>query len=257
MEVAAEKRPMVPKRKKKAPLPVVRRTAGQSLREEWDRLINDSLPFIVVVPLMLWFVWFTHWQRPRLSAETWFWFAVVVTAVAVVWYLRMIPKARRLVRGERGELKVAEALEELRPAGYRVFHDLCRDGYNIDHVVVGPAGVFVIETKFRSGFGEIEFRNGEGLFVGGRKEESDSLLQARRNARDVRAMLKDDCKVDRWVKPLVVFVGDWRIKNKWRDTDARVLTPEQISSYFEQRQPELTRREIELFATHLERSAKC
>ena len=74
---------------------------------------------------------------------------------------------------------------------------------------------------------------------------------------DVRSMLADDCKIDRWVKPLVVFVGNWRIQNKWRDTDARVLTPEQIGSYFDQRQPELTRREIELFATHLERSAKC
>ena len=248
---------MFPKRKKRAPLPAVRRTAGQSLREEWDRLIDNNLPLIVFGPGALWLVWFTHWIQPPISAKAWLMLACIGTAIAAGAFFRVMPQARRLVRGERGELKVAEALEDLRPAGYRVFHDLRRDGYNIDHVVVGPAGVFVIETKFRSGFGEIEFRNGEGLFVGGRKEETDSLLQARRNARNVRSMLKDDCKVDRWVKPLVVFVGDWRIKNKWRDTDARVLTPEQISSYFDQRQPELTRHEIELFATHLERSVKC
>ncbi|MBA2430881.1 MAG: NERD domain-containing protein, partial [Chthoniobacterales bacterium] len=145
----------------------------------------------------------------------------------------------------------------LRGAGYHVFHDLRRDGFNIDHVVVGPAGVFAIETKFRSGNGEIEFRNGEGLFVGGRKEEDDPLLQARRNARDVHAMLKEDCKIDPWVNPLVVFVGEWRIKDKWRNTAARVLTPEQIGSYFDRRQPELTRNEIKLIATHLERSVKC
>ena len=51
--------------------------------------------------------------------------------------------------------------------------------FNIDHVLVGPGGVFAIETKFRSGRGEITFRNGEGLFVGGRIEEKDCLKQAR------------------------------------------------------------------------------
>ena len=252
---------MFPKRKKRAPLPAVRRTAGQSLREEWDRQVNDNLPFIVFTPVILWAVciveWLQEWNRTAPTPRFWTAVAIIATGGAVIAFLRLMPKARNLLRGEKGELKVAEALEELRGRGYRVFHDLRRDGFNIDHVVVGPAGVFAIETKFRSGSGEIEFRNGEGLFVGGRKEEEDSLLQARRNARDVRSMLADDCKIDRWVKPLVVFVGNWRIQNKWRDTDARVLTPEQIGSYFDQRQPELTRREIELFATHLERSAKC
>jgi hypothetical protein len=54
-----------------------------------------------------------------------------------------------------------------------------------------------------------------------------------------------------------LFVGTWRIKNKWRNTDARVLTVDQISRYFEQLQPELTRDEIRLSASQLERSAKC
>lgn len=247
---------MFTRKKNRAALPVVRRTAGQSVREEWDQLIDGHLPFIVVMPIMLWFVWFTHWQQPQLSSNFWLWFAVAVTGIAAICYIRLLPRARRLVRGERGELKVAEALEDLRSAGYRVFHDLCRDGYNIDHVVVGPAGVFAIETKFRSGFGQIEFRNGEGLFVGGRKEEDDPVVQARRNAREVRTMIKQDCKLDRWVKPLVVFVGDWRIRNRWQQTDARVLTPEQIGRYFEQLQPELTRNEIDLIGSHLERSAK-
>ena len=56
---------------------------------------------------------------------------------------------------------------------------------------------------------------------------------------------------------MVVFVGQWRIKNKWRNTNARVLTVDDVSRYFEQLQPELTRNEIKLIASHLERSAKC
>jgi hypothetical protein len=249
-----------PRNKKTAPLPAVRRTAGQSVREEWDRVVNENLPFIIIVPMMCWMVWFTEvvqvWTRARIAPQFWLNVAIIATGAAAIGYLRLIPKARRLVRGERGELKVAEALEDLRPAGYRIFHDLRRDGFNIDHVVVGPAGVFAIETKFRSGSGEITFRNGEGLFVAGRPEEKDCLKQARGNAREVSRIVKENCGVHRWVNPLVVFVGEWRVKNQWRDTDARVLTPEQLGRYFDQRQPELTRSEIKLIASHLERSAK-
>ena len=50
----------------------------------------------------------------------------------------LVPKARALVLGERGELVVAEQLEELRADGFRCFHDIVQNGFNIDHVVVGP-----------------------------------------------------------------------------------------------------------------------
>lgn len=31
--------------------------------------------------------------------------------------------------------------------GYRVYHDLQFDGFNVDHALVGPAGILAIETK--------------------------------------------------------------------------------------------------------------
>lgn len=259
-DLAASADMVFSKKKKRSTVPVVRRTPGQSLREEWDRLINDKLPFVVFVPLMLWFVWFTQWQQVARKSppqpEFWLVAAIVVTGVAVVACLRLIPRARNLVRGERGELRVAEILEDLRSSGYRAFHDLVGDGYNIDHVVVGPAGVFAIETKFRSGGGEIEFRNSEGLFVGGYPEEKDCLKQARGNAFEVSRIIKEHCRMNQWVKPLVVFVGDWTIKNDWRDTDAWVFSTDQIANYLDRQQPELLRREIDLICTHLERSVK-
>lgn len=247
-------------RKKPHPLPPVRRLAGQSLREEWDRQVNENLPFVVFVPLTLWFVWFTQWLQVsrKIQPEPLFWLvlALIGTGIAAIVYLRLIPKVRSLVRGERGELRVAEVLEELRAEGYRAIHDICRDGFNIDHVIVGPAGVFAVETKFRSGFGEIEFRNGEGLFVGGFPEEKDCLKQARSNAAEVNRLIKENCGVYQAVKPLLVFVGEWKVKNKWRDTDARVFTTDQLADYIRRQQPELTRREIQFIASHLERSAK-
>jgi Nuclease-related domain len=247
------------KTKKRTTFPSVQRRPGQSLREEWDRLVNDNLPFIVFTPLVLWFVWFTHWlpsHGHRVPVDFWLYLAIIMTGMCAIGYLRLIPRARRLVRGERGELRVAEVLDDLRRYEYRPFHDVVRDGFNVDHVVVGPGGVFAIETKFRSGQGVITFRNGEGLFVGGFPEEKDSLNQARGNAAEVNRLIKENCHIDVWVKPVVVFVGDWRVKNDWRNTDARVFTTDTLSRHILNQQPCLTRGEIELIASHLERSAK-
>jgi len=191
------------------------------------------------------------------SLRFWIGLAVIATGASVIAFLRLIPKGRALVRGERGELLVAERLEELRSRGFQCFHDLVRDGFNIDHVVVGPPGGFVVETKFRSGSGFIEFRNGEGVFVGGREEERDPLKQARGNARVVHDFIRQDAGLELWVKPLVVFVGDWKVKNTWRDTDVRVITANGIARYFDrQDQPELTKREIQLICSHLNRTAR-
>ncbi len=52
-----------------------------------------------------------------------------------------------------GERLTAEHLRPLQQDGYRVFHDVPAEagkhGFNLDHVVVGTTGVFVVETKTR------------------------------------------------------------------------------------------------------------
>jgi hypothetical protein len=53
-----------------------------------------------------------------------------------------------------------------------------------------------------------------------------------------------------------VFVGDWKIRNNWRDTNVRVFTPEELLDHIRNQQPQLIRKDIELIASHLERSAK-
>jgi hypothetical protein len=47
-----------------------------------------------------------------------------------------------------------------------------------------------------------------------------------------------------WVKPLVVFVGDWRVRNDWQNTDARVFTTDRLVSHILNQQPRLKRSEI-------------
>lgn len=55
-------------------------------------------------------------------------------------------------RGADGEERVARSLSRL-PKGWYVFHDLTvgSGGANLDHLVIGPGGVFVLNTKNLTG----------------------------------------------------------------------------------------------------------
>jgi hypothetical protein len=81
-------------------------------------------------------------------------------------------------RGAEGEAAVARALEAL-PDGWIVLHDLRwpgRQRANLDHVVVGPAGVFVVDAKNWSG--KIEVRDEVLSQNGRRREEAVSSVTA-------------------------------------------------------------------------------
>jgi hypothetical protein len=55
------------------------------------------------------------------------------------------------MKGENAEAAVRKELEQLRWDGYVVVNDLMFGGEgNIDHLVSGPNGVFIVETKFGS-----------------------------------------------------------------------------------------------------------
>src|SRR5688572_1213217 len=51
--------------------------------------------------------------------------------------------------GFTGERVVGEELNQFLASGFRVFHDVPFDNFNIDHVLVGPPGVYAVETKAR------------------------------------------------------------------------------------------------------------
>jgi hypothetical protein len=69
--------------------------------------------------------------------------------------------ARKTREKTEGERQTAEALEHLPHGDWDVFHDVSWSGRryaDIDHIVVGPPGVFVISSKNWSG--QIAVRNG-------------------------------------------------------------------------------------------------
>jgi Nuclease-related domain len=79
----------------------------------------------------------------------------LVVAALVGWRLRFRPseQARTWQRGAHGEQHTARLLDRLTRDGYVVFHDLAvpDSPANVDHLVIGPSGVFVIDSKQWSG----------------------------------------------------------------------------------------------------------
>jgi hypothetical protein len=76
----------------------------------------------------------------------------LAVAALVGWRLRFRPstQARSWRRGAHGEQRTARLLDRLTGDGYVVFHDLAVPGNasaNVDHLVIGPSGVFVIDSK--------------------------------------------------------------------------------------------------------------
>lgn len=127
----------------------------------------------------------------------------------------LVEEMRRLRLGLRGEQAVAEALHELSAAGCRAFHDVPGQEirpsdapWNTDHVLVGPCGVFAIETKTRlRRKGKGSQRPHEVLASGDRLNfaasyDDRAIPQARRNARDLAIWLTkrtgEPVKVD-WI----------------------------------------------------------
>jgi hypothetical protein len=75
----------------------------------------------------------------------------LAVAALVGWRLRFRPseQVRSWQRGAQGERRTARLLDRLVRDGYVVFHDLAVPGSpaNVDHLVIGPSGVFVIDSK--------------------------------------------------------------------------------------------------------------
>jgi Nuclease-related domain len=75
----------------------------------------------------------------------------VVAAAGLGWRLRFRASADTLVwrRGAAGERRTARLLAPLERRGWAVLHDLAIPGTaaNIDHLVIGPGGVLVIDSK--------------------------------------------------------------------------------------------------------------
>ncbi|GEN29713.1 hypothetical protein HVA01_33590 [Halovibrio variabilis] len=133
---------------------------GQALRKRLDQafsslFLNGALgPIVSLAPLVygmgrMLFVERQDWVE-------WALYGLLSTLLVLMFSLLLVrdyQRIRRLKLGLACELAVGQELERLiRPEAhpYYVFHDVPTDSFTIDHVVVTPHGVFVVETRART-----------------------------------------------------------------------------------------------------------
>ncbi len=108
-------------------------------------------------------------------------------------------------KGAQGEEQVARALHLL-PAGYTVFHGLLLRGAStdLDHVVVGPSGVFVIETKNWSGSITV---SGQTILYDGKTPDRSPLEQVHKAVSALQSGLSASRQRNLSVGPILCFAG--------------------------------------------------
>lgn len=115
--------------------------------------------------------------------------------------------------GRDGERMVAQTIAPLAADGFVILHDLPGDGFNLDHILIGPRGVFVIETKTRSRMNKkpkVTLVDGV-ILVDGRPEIGDSQGQALAAAKWLETLLNQLLGERITVQPVVVF-PEWFVE---------------------------------------------
>ena len=139
---------------------------------------------------------------------------------------------------------MADILEAMRSKGFVACHNLVSEGTAIDHVVVGPAGIFTITAKLRCGSGVIDYRNDEELIFADRIKDGRPLRHARAAARAVQCQLNRHFDPAPVAKPLLVFLGDWTVQRAGENLAVEVLTAKQLEDYLDTQRPEFSGQEI-------------
>ena len=112
--------------------------------------------------------------------------------------------AERWAEGGAGEKLVARELDRLPRGTWSFWHDapISSTGANADHVLVGPPGVFCLDTNNLS---EPATVNPSGVYVGGQLRP-DFIGKAVTAARAVGERLRSASGINPFVRPVLVFV---------------------------------------------------
>jgi hypothetical protein len=246
-----------------APFSQLRRPAGESNRlrvQELDERIDPWLVALTTIPIL--FALVLTLQKSRwLVVILFFLFSVIIAAVANR-ILRPLIRERAAYRlGFHGERFLAEELNQLMSDGFRVFHDVPFDKYNIDHVLVGPTGAFIVETKTkrkRTTRGEEKHKvlfDGARLNFPGGKWDTEALDQARLNAKTLSRWLSSATADQITAHPILTIPG-WFVERSAR-SDVYVTNPKQIRNFIlNSTENPLTAAEIQRASHQLEEKCK-
>jgi len=148
----------------------------------------------------------------------------------------LLPHSRTLYRAAVGELVVGDMLDSLGPR-WDVLHVVPVDdsGKDIDHLVIGPPGVFTITTENFPGQ-EIKV-DGDFLAVG--NQQFDDISVARELGESAAELLSEAAGRRIPVTALLVVVTPTRLSLRQQPDGARVVASRQLLHFLERLDPVL------------------
>lgn len=147
-------------------------------------------------------------------------------------------------KGVMGEAVIGYILEGF-PDEYRIIHDLKTPFGNIDHVVIGPTGAYVIDAKNWKGIISAD-GNGE-LLLNGKPTPKTEVKNLTRRIMSVKEKIKVLSSLDPYVKGIFAFPSA-NVDAKWGTTGfVHCIKDEQLYDYIveNKKAKKLSQKEIE------------
>jgi hypothetical protein len=151
--------------------------------------------------------------------------ALLVSMFVISRYV--LPLVERHDRGATGEEQVGGLLDGLAGDGWHVIHDASLGRGNVDHILIGAAGVFTVETKSHPGPVKVGRVHGATL----------SQAQAQRKA--IERVTGER------VEALIVFSRAWVDKPLARRKGVRVTPARMLAGYLERRPATLSQEQVQ------------
>lgn len=234
---------------------------GESTYERLQDLIFDKIMFWMLMTGVFFTMFLVDLMRLVWDTKPtpWFWLitTIVIAAFTARRIWRLMPQIRAIRQGLRGERAIGELLEELRKSGYEVFHDLDTPKHgNIDHALIGPGGVFALETKAISKPPNRKARirfDGDRLLIDGKNPsdfgDRDPMDQARTSASCLREMIKGCTGKTISVRPVLLYPG-WLVDER-TDLDVWVLNPKRVFAHLRASKRMFTPDDVSYFSENL------
>jgi hypothetical protein len=132
------------------------------------------------------------------------------------------------------------------PDAYRIIPGVETSFGDIDHVVVGPTGVYAVDTKNWRGIVTADDQ-GE-LLLNGRPTKKPAIMNLTRSIMNTKKKIKVRSALDPYVRGVLAFTSA-RVEAKWGTTGSvHCITDEQLYDYIVEKKKRLTKKEIELIS---------
>ncbi len=253
-------------RKRKSPLNIkLLRSPGHSLRVQIDDITNDifiSLLFMPTMALLGYAVILQNLLNDEKDHSFLIALYIGIVALSTIYLSikvsNLLKKRNKLRVGLECEIAVGQDLMQLMRHNFRIFHDFPADQFNIDHIAIGPTGVFAIETKGRSKFVKKEKKNWQVEFSGNTLHfpgwtETAPVEQARSQAKWLKNWLQQCTGEPIQVVPVLALPG-WYIKIT-QASDVRIYNGKN-SLFMTKGNSILTEKQIQRISHQIERECK-